>query len=63
MSPQALCDHLDRLRISTPDAAKAMGVSLVTLNQYLNGRRYASHGGGIITKVPRRIEILALSLK
>lgn len=63
MKPQELCDLLDQLQIPTREAAKAMGISRVTLEQYLNGRRYPSHGGGIIKTLPKHIEILARSLK
>ena len=63
MKPQELCDLLDQLQISTADAAKAMGISRVTLEQYLNGRRYPSHGGTVIRMIPKHIEILARSIK
>jgi len=62
MTPQDLCDLLDTLKLSNTDAAKRMGISLVTLEQYVNGRRYPSHGGKVITKLPQNIEILANSL-
>lgn len=62
MSCQDLCDLLDELRIPTNVAADEMGIARVTLSQYLDGKRYPSHGGGTIEVVPKRIELAALHL-
>jgi len=63
MTPDELCQLLDELEIPTTIAAKQMGISRVALEQYLNGKRYPSHGGGVITKIPKSVAILARTLK
>ena len=57
MTPEQLVDILDGLQITTKDAAKEIGCSEVTLQQVIAGRRYPSHGGGLIPVVPRYIEL------
>lgn len=63
MSPQQLCDILDDLGVTTRDAAKYIGCSEVTLQMMTNGRRYQSHGGGVIEVIPVWIERGLLELK
>ena len=62
MTPQELCDILDDMQITTRDAAAELGIHETTLQMYLNGRRYPSHGGGEIARVPKLVANAVLAM-
>ena len=62
MTPADLLALLDAKRIPTDDAAREMGISRTTLDEYLNGRRFPSRGGRPLTKVPKWLAVMAESL-
>lgn len=57
MTPQELCNVLDAMKITTRAAAKELGCHEVTLQMWCNGKRYPSHGGEKLDRVPRYIEV------
>jgi hypothetical protein len=62
MTPLELCQILDDMQITTRDAAAELGIHETTLGMYCAGKRYPSHGGGVIAQIPKLVANAVLAM-